>query len=391
MPKARPTGDILRSQIGPFVIIPVWVLERCTDPRALRLYAVLATYANSEGRAWPSTRELASEMDVSARSIERAIDLLRKAGALRTEVRRNAHGSVVGLDFVVIQANPQAANSGGQSQSSLLLQQTAKSGGQSATSQTDTSGGQSQALTDKSGGDPPTDLAVISKGRTRSIELDPRTEDMAPTAPPASAAPWPGTLLAAFAEQFHVKTGLAPTLLPGRDGKLLKDLAAIHGEAQVRRMIGWFFRVRDPFLKSAGYTVGALFGCFDKLQVSYRPDPAEASTVHTLEERAAADRLALLEANHAAWVRDREAIATRVLHRASDAALAALQRRALAEWDPTGEWRAQLAPAAYERFQVTGVRNALLALAPAHEDLTDDRLLAIAEALAAPSAQAIAS
>ena len=53
-------------------MIPVWVLDRCADPRGIHLYAVLQRYADREGLAWPKRERLARDMETSPRSIERA-------------------------------------------------------------------------------------------------------------------------------------------------------------------------------------------------------------------------------------------------------------------------------------------------------------------------------
>jgi len=96
----------IRAQLGPFAMVPVWVLDACADSRAIHLYALLGKYTNRERRAWPKTERLALEMATSQRTVERAIATLRRAGALQTERRRRADGAVLGLDFLLVQAMP---------------------------------------------------------------------------------------------------------------------------------------------------------------------------------------------------------------------------------------------------------------------------------------------
>lgn len=97
----------LRVQMGPFAAIPVWVLERCQDSRAIHLYAWLAKHANRERRAWPTNDHLAAAMGgISVRSIERAIAELRSIGAITTERKRRRDGAVIGLDFVLMAVDP---------------------------------------------------------------------------------------------------------------------------------------------------------------------------------------------------------------------------------------------------------------------------------------------
>lgn len=75
-----------------FAIIPEWVIYADVSNAAVRLYAVLARFANSQGRAWPSRRTLADLMKCSMSSIDRAKDELISIGALSVEHRTNPSG-----------------------------------------------------------------------------------------------------------------------------------------------------------------------------------------------------------------------------------------------------------------------------------------------------------
>lgn len=118
--------DGLRSQVA-FSMVPVWVLERCSSP-AVHVYGLLMKHANRERRAWPKTEVLASMMGKSLRTVERAIAELRHVGALRTTRRHGLNGAVLGLDFMLIQVDPQPAIDGGMA----LLDHPARSGGKEA-------------------------------------------------------------------------------------------------------------------------------------------------------------------------------------------------------------------------------------------------------------------
>jgi hypothetical protein len=75
-----------------FAVVPEWVVYADISNAAVRLYAVLARFANSQGRAWPSRRTLAELMNCSMSSIDRAKDELISVGALSVEHRTNPAG-----------------------------------------------------------------------------------------------------------------------------------------------------------------------------------------------------------------------------------------------------------------------------------------------------------
>lgn len=74
----------ITSDSGPFAIIPEWVLKSSMTHGAVRLYGLLARYADWEtGEAWPSRRTLADALSVSTDTIDRWIRELEQEGALR--------------------------------------------------------------------------------------------------------------------------------------------------------------------------------------------------------------------------------------------------------------------------------------------------------------------
>jgi hypothetical protein len=115
-------GRTIRSQMGPFGLVPLWVLEcvmtvvRKTSQgvdaaaRAVLVYVVLAAkYANREHRAWPKRELLAEVSGMSLASLARALRILRNAGAIQTGLRHRADGSVMGLDYLLVQVEPAKA------------------------------------------------------------------------------------------------------------------------------------------------------------------------------------------------------------------------------------------------------------------------------------------
>jgi len=77
----------------PFAAVPCWVIERVTDPVALRVYTYIAwRYANAKRHAFPSEERLAKDLSCSRSTIQRALRKLRVADALIVVRPRKADG-----------------------------------------------------------------------------------------------------------------------------------------------------------------------------------------------------------------------------------------------------------------------------------------------------------
>lgn len=75
-----------------FAIVPEFVLYAPISSNAVRLYAILNRFANSQGRAWPSRKTLAELMQCSTATIDRAKDELVEIDALTVEHRTGPAG-----------------------------------------------------------------------------------------------------------------------------------------------------------------------------------------------------------------------------------------------------------------------------------------------------------
>jgi hypothetical protein len=74
-----------------FAIIDEWLLDLDISDRAVRLYAVLARYADSEThKAYPSRGTLAERLKCSKASVDRAAQELVDAGAMKKKQRHNS-------------------------------------------------------------------------------------------------------------------------------------------------------------------------------------------------------------------------------------------------------------------------------------------------------------
>jgi hypothetical protein len=75
------------SDVGPWSIVPEWVLDADISDRAVRLYGVLGRYANANGSSYPGRGTLAKRLRCSVDSVDRAARELVAAGALEKSPR----------------------------------------------------------------------------------------------------------------------------------------------------------------------------------------------------------------------------------------------------------------------------------------------------------------
>jgi len=70
----------VRSQIGPFSIVPEWVMDRGLSATGLKLYVTLGRFADYDsGVAFPSRETLAARMSCSEKTVDRAVTELEEA------------------------------------------------------------------------------------------------------------------------------------------------------------------------------------------------------------------------------------------------------------------------------------------------------------------------
>jgi len=93
-----------------FSIIPEWVLDANVSDRAIRVYSIMARYADNETlQAFPSRETLAKRAQCHWRSIDRAIDELVNLGAITKQHRRNGESyqsNIYTLRRVLPQVSP---------------------------------------------------------------------------------------------------------------------------------------------------------------------------------------------------------------------------------------------------------------------------------------------
>jgi hypothetical protein len=78
--------------IGPWSIVPEWVIDADISDRAVRLYALLGRYADASGESFASRRKLAERLRCSTDSVDRAVSELVDKQAVSVVERRREDG-----------------------------------------------------------------------------------------------------------------------------------------------------------------------------------------------------------------------------------------------------------------------------------------------------------
>lgn len=107
----------VRSDTGPFALVPLWLLELKVTDKALRLYVALHAYAdNKTGEATPSRKTLAAAIGVSRPVGMKKLDEVKAElvalGALRMEHRKNPEGGNDTNVYVIVHADPRGGGRG---------------------------------------------------------------------------------------------------------------------------------------------------------------------------------------------------------------------------------------------------------------------------------------
>ena len=95
------------SQMGPFSIVPEWVLDRGLSSTALKLYIVMARFADwNTGMAFPSRETLAKRMKCSVKTVDRAVIEIVAAECV-SKISRGRYASAL---YQVFQVDPRGTD-----------------------------------------------------------------------------------------------------------------------------------------------------------------------------------------------------------------------------------------------------------------------------------------
>ena len=94
-----------------FSIVPAWLLDSEVSDKAVRLYAVLAGYANAEtGQAYPGRKLLSKRLDCSTKTVDRAVIELISLGAIKKQ-QRVKDGHYQSSLYTVVRSDPASGKS----------------------------------------------------------------------------------------------------------------------------------------------------------------------------------------------------------------------------------------------------------------------------------------
>ena len=94
-----------------FSMVPAWVLDSGISDKAIRLYAVLAGYADSEtGQAYPGRTLLSKRLDCSTKTVDRAVAELMGVGAVKKQ-QRVKDGHYQSSLYTVVRIDPASGKS----------------------------------------------------------------------------------------------------------------------------------------------------------------------------------------------------------------------------------------------------------------------------------------
>lgn len=85
-------SELVESDLK-FSIVPEWLLDSAVSHKAIRVYAIIARYADNQTMtAWPARATIATRAKCTVKSVDRAITELVEVGALAKELRRDDTG-----------------------------------------------------------------------------------------------------------------------------------------------------------------------------------------------------------------------------------------------------------------------------------------------------------
>lgn len=228
----RQVPSTLRSQIGPFVIIPLWVVTHPDiSPSALRVYAVLASFANQRHACWPGKERIADDANLSRNTVDEALKQLADAGMLTVRPRYDDEGRQTTNHYHLVQMDPRPP--------------------------------QPDHPPKNWEGGPPQDLgAELDPEGTRSKEKD-HVRPAPATALTVEANPIRVVLATydhLFAERYHDRPDIGT-----KEAALAQRLIKKHGLDAVLLRLRQFFTDPDPFFAEGGHMFGVFSACWTKI------------------------------------------------------------------------------------------------------------------------------
>lgn len=111
-PDPTPPADHDAASYGrraPFVQVPHALLDHTQSglsPTEVRVWLVLATYANAAGTAWPSLRTIAERAGCCRTTVTTSLDALEAAGWIERQRRRDSTGAARSTLYLIHETPP---------------------------------------------------------------------------------------------------------------------------------------------------------------------------------------------------------------------------------------------------------------------------------------------
>lgn len=75
--------DAVGYDIGPFALVPTWLIQVCDSAPALRVYVALASFAGADRTCWPSRKTIGERAGIDSEDVvKRALRTLDRLGAI---------------------------------------------------------------------------------------------------------------------------------------------------------------------------------------------------------------------------------------------------------------------------------------------------------------------
>jgi hypothetical protein len=97
------------TDIGPYSIIPIWLLQYDLDGASLRVYIALRSFADSGGDCFPSREAVAERAGLSVSSYKRAMVKLEEINVVAKTARTRSDGGLAGWNFHISTLPPKVS------------------------------------------------------------------------------------------------------------------------------------------------------------------------------------------------------------------------------------------------------------------------------------------
>ena len=102
-------SDVVRSDTGPFVVLPVWIFHVGLSTDAIAIYAYLGTFADQTGVAFPGRKRISDGLGISLSTVDRRLRDLVEIGAVDVRHWANPNGRQTSNRYLLRRARPDSA------------------------------------------------------------------------------------------------------------------------------------------------------------------------------------------------------------------------------------------------------------------------------------------